>query len=96
MAHQQISGIREMSLRPTVQRGGRDAWRGFCRGTEVTLTFDEKAYVGGGAFLLAAVLDRFFALYTTVNSFTQLVLKSQQRKGSGNVGRPKAGEQAVL
>jgi type VI secretion system protein ImpG len=96
VAHQQIQGIREMSLRPTVQRGGRDAWRGFCRGTEVTLTFDEKAYVGGGAFLLAAVLDRFFALHTTVNSFTQLVLKSQQREGIWKRWPAKAGEQAVL
>jgi type VI secretion system protein ImpG len=96
VAHQQIQGIREMSLRTTVQRGGREAWRGFCRGTEVTLTFDENAYVGGGAFLLGAVLDRFFALYTSVNSFTQLVLKSQQREGIWKRWPAKAGEQAVL
>ena len=44
-----------MSLRPSVQRITQHSWRGFCRGTEVTLTFDENAYVGGGAFLLAKV-----------------------------------------
>lgn len=96
VAHQQIAGIREMSLRRTVQRVGRQAWRGFCNGTEVTLTFDENAYVGGGAFLLAMVLNRFFALYTSVNSFTQLVVKSQQREGDWKRWQPMAGEQAVL
>ena len=95
-AHQQIQGLKEMSLRPTVQRVGSQAWRGFCRGTEISLTFDENAYVGGGAFLLASVLNRFFALYASVNSFTQLVLKSQQREGVWKRWPSMAGDQAVL
>ncbi|MFL6259200.1 MAG: type VI secretion system baseplate subunit TssF [Thermoanaerobaculia bacterium] len=96
VAHQQIQGLRDLTLRPTVQRVGRQAWRGFCRGTEVTLTVDENSYVGGGSFLLAAVLNRFFSLYTSVNSFTQLVLKSQQREGVWKRWPAMAGEQAVL
>jgi type VI secretion system protein ImpG len=96
VAHQQIQGLRDLSLRPTVQRVGRQAWRGFCRGTEVTLTVDENSYVGGGSFLLAAVLNRFFALHASVNSFTQLVLKSQQREGVWKRWPAMAGEQAVL
>ncbi|HEX6903557.1 MAG TPA: type VI secretion system baseplate subunit TssF [Thermoanaerobaculia bacterium] len=95
-AHQQIQGIRGMSLRQTTQRVGGHSWRGFCRGTEVTLAFDENAYVGGGAFLLASVLNRFFALYTSLNSFTQLVIKSQQREGVWKRWQPMAGEQTVL
>lgn len=95
-AHQQIQGIREMALRPSVQRITQHSWRGFCRGTEVALTFDENAYVGGGAFLLASVLNRFFALYTSLNSFTQLVIKSQQREGVWKRWQPMAGDQTVL
>lgn len=94
--HQQIQGIREMSLRQSVQRMTQHSWRGFCRGTEVTLSFDENAYVGGGAFLLASVLNRFFALYTSLNSFTQLVIKSQQREGVWKRWQPMAGDQTVL
>lgn len=94
--HQQIEGIREMSFAPVVRRTGREAWRGFCRGTEVTLVFDERLYVGGGAFLLASVLNRFFALYASVNSFTQLVIKSHQREGVWKRWPPMAGEQVVL
>src|SRR5947209_4484307 len=93
---QQVNGIVGMECRRVVRRVGRDAWRGFCQGTEVTLTFDENAYVGSGAFLLASVLERFFALYASVNSFSQLVIKSSQREGEWRRWAPAAGEQAVL
>jgi type VI secretion system protein ImpG len=93
---EQIRGIREMECRPVVRRVGADAWRGFCRGTEVTLTFDEEAYAGTSAFLLASVLNQFFALYASVNSFTQLVVRSQQREGTWKQWPPQAGEQIVL
>ena len=93
---QQVNGIIDMECRRVVRRVGKDAWRGFCQGTEVTLTFDENAYVGSGAFLLASVLERFFALYASVNSFSQLVIKSSQREGEWRRWAPASGEQAVL
>lgn len=43
----------------------------FCRGLDVTLSFDERAWESGGLYLLAAVLDRFLALHATVNAFTR-------------------------
>ena len=55
--------------------------RGFCRGVEVNLLFDEELYVGGSALLFGSVLNRFFALYASVNSFTQLVIRTKQRDG---------------
>lgn len=95
-AQDQIRGIREMSQRKVVRRVGTEAWRGFCRGTEITLGFDESLYVGTGAFLLASVLNQFFALYASTNAFTQLVIKSEQRKGNWKTWPPMAGEQIVL
>jgi len=94
--YQQISGIREMACRQVVRRIGSDAWKGFCRGIEATLVFDEKLYVGSGSFLLAAVLNRFLPLYASVNSFTQLIIKSKQREGIWKRWEPVAGEQIVL
>lgn len=94
--HEQIRGIRDLSVRRVVRRVGADAWRGFCRGTEVTLTFDEEAYAGTNAFLLASVLNHFFALYASINSFSQLVIRSQQREGVWKQWEPRAGEQVVL
>ena len=70
--HEQIRGISGLQARSVTGRVGRDAWRGYCRGTEVTLEFDEEAFVGGSQLLMSAVLARFFAMYTSVNSFVQL------------------------
>lgn len=71
----QIKGVSTLEARGVTARLGSDAWRGFCRGTEVQLGFDETAFVGGSPLLLSAVLARFFALYTTVNSFVRLTAR---------------------
>jgi len=94
--YQQILGIREMSQRKIVHRIGADAWRGFCKGTEITLTFEESLYVGSSAFLLAAVLSHFFGLYGATNSFTRLVMKSTRREGVWKRWAPTAGERILL
>jgi type VI secretion system protein ImpG len=54
---------------------------GFCRGQEVTIEFDEDKYAGSGVFLFANVLERFLALYTSLNSATRLLAKTRQREG---------------
>jgi type VI secretion system protein ImpG len=95
-AEDQINGIVSMECRRVVSHLGRDAWRGFCRGTRVTLEFDESKYVGGGAFLMGAVLERFFALYVSINSFTQLRIRSRQREGVWKQWPPTVGERIVL
>jgi type VI secretion system protein ImpG len=69
---EQIRGIKGLQARSVTGRVGRDAWRGYCRGTEVTLAFDEEAFVGGSQLMMSAVLARFFAMYTSINSFVQL------------------------
>lgn len=93
---QQAAGLYSLTARPVVRRIGTEAWRGFVRGTEVTLTLDETQFVGSSAFLLATVLDRFLALYAGVNSFTQLVLKSRQRDGVWKTWPARVGARNVL
>lgn len=80
-AHRQINGIREMRCREVVERLGREAWRGFARGTAVHLVFDTAAFPGANPFLFASVLRHFFALYASVNSFTRLVAEDSRRPG---------------
>ena len=92
----QILGIREMNCRNVVRRVGSEAWRGFCRGIEVTLLFDPDMYVGSASFLFAAVLNHFVALYASVNSFTQLVIRSEQREGVWKKWPSMAGEKIIL
>ncbi len=96
VVHDQVAGIRKMDCRPSVRRAGPDAWRGFCRGFDITLTFDERQYVGTSAFLLAAVLNRFFPLYAAVNTFTRLTIRSIQREGIWKRWDPMVGDKIVL
>lgn len=92
----QIVGIHALSSRPVVRRIGSEAWRGFCRGTEVTLEFDETLYAGANAFLLSAVLSRFLALHAATDSFTELVARSRQREEIWRRWPAQAGEKIVL
>jgi type VI secretion system protein ImpG len=46
------------------------------RGLEVTLEFEETAYLDHRAFLLGAVLEQFFARYVSLQSFTETVIKT--------------------
>ncbi|HEX8691282.1 MAG TPA: type VI secretion system baseplate subunit TssF [Longimicrobium sp.] len=95
-ARRQVDGIRALRTRRVVRRLGGDAWRGLCRGTEVELAFDEEKFAGGSAFLLGAVLARFLALYASVNSFTQTVIRRDQTDEVWKRWPPMAGEQPVL
>ena len=73
----QIQGINAVKSREIVRRvSGPIA---FARGLEVELTLDEAAFEGTGAFLIGAVLERFFAEYASINSFTETVIQSVSR-----------------
>lgn len=96
----QVSGIRDLRYRHVMGLAPRQHnWGGYCRGTEITLVFDESKFdEGSSAFLLASVLNEFFSLYASVNSFTQLIIKSEQRTEDEVWKRwdPTAGVQPVL
>jgi type VI secretion system protein ImpG len=94
---QQIQGIRRMSHRKVVRRMDGEAWKGFCRGTEVELLFDESAFVGASAFLMATVINHFLGLFASTNSFTQLLIRRSARESEvWKRWRPMAGAKAVL
>jgi type VI secretion system protein ImpG len=77
--HKQIEGVASVRSRPVIRRLPFQGPIAFGRGLEVSLAFDEAAFEGTGMFLLGAVLDRFFAKYVTMNSFTETVVGSTNR-----------------
>ena len=91
-----IDGLTGISSRRMVGRVAGAQAAGFCRGTEVTLHLDEDKFSGGGIFLFATVLERFLALYCSLNSFTKTVAKSNRRPGVLCEWAPRAGEQILL
>ena len=64
---------------PSFAACGRPDGVGVARGVEITVTFDEDAFEGSGAFLLGAILDRFFSEYASLNHFTQTVIRTLGR-----------------
>ncbi|MEG0245876.1 MAG: type VI secretion system baseplate subunit TssF [Pseudomonas sp.] len=76
----QIAGIVGIDATPGLELIGQAPRRAWVRGTEISVTFDEDLYVGSGIYLLAKVLDLFFGLYCTNNSWTRLRVLSRQRE----------------
>jgi len=75
----QLEGLTSIACHPVVRRipGAGPVAAG--RGLELTLTIDETPFGGAGGILLAAVLDRFFAKYVSINAFTETVLRDPER-----------------
>jgi len=94
--HKQILGITGIESRKVVRQIGNRIGAGFVRGVETTLEFDEDQFVGSGLFVFASVLERFLGIYTSLNSFNQLVITTKQREGIVKRWSPRAGEQALL
>ena len=66
------------------------------RGRKVHIDMDEESFAGeGDMYLLADVLSEFFALYATMNSFTQLSIKGI-RRGEIYTWPRRLGQQIVL
>lgn len=92
----QILGITSVKSKKAVRQVGGRVGTGFVRGLQTTITFDEQEFVGSGLYLFACVLDRFMALYASINSFNQLEIRSVQRDEPIKLFSPRAGEQELL
>ncbi|MFT5316089.1 MAG: type VI secretion system protein ImpG [Candidatus Krumholzibacteriia bacterium] len=75
----QLEGIRGVSSRPIVRRMSDEVMSTAVRGLEIEVSFDESFFEGTSVFLLGSVLERFFRKYVSINSFTEMVLVTQQR-----------------
>jgi type VI secretion system protein ImpG len=91
-----ISGIAAVTSEPHFARVASPHGIVFARGTRVRLELDEGLFTGGGAWLFAAVLDRFLGQYVSVNSFSQLVVTAPKRKQPLYQWEPRAGSRMVL
>ncbi len=78
-AQRQIEGVRSISYSPVVRRMPIAGPISYGRGLEITLTLDDAAFEGTGIVSLGSVLERFFARYVSLNSFTQMRLASASR-----------------
>ncbi|TVS00414.1 MAG: type VI secretion system baseplate subunit TssF [Phycisphaerales bacterium] len=91
----QVEGARSISAKPITRRVKTPGPISFARGLEVTLTLEDASFEGTGIFVLGAVMERFFAKYVSINSFTETVVRSAER---GQVIRwpARTGQRAIL
>ena len=92
----QIHGVRELESEPVHARVRTEHGISFARGHRVDIVFDEEEFAGGSVYLMASVLERFFGLYTSMNSFTTLRARSLQRKDPIREWPPRAGWKALV
>lgn len=75
----QLDGIVAVASRPIVRRMPDEVLSTAVRGLEIAIEFDESNFEGTNVYTLAAVLERFFRRYAAINSFTETVLRTEQR-----------------
>ena len=92
----QIAGITRLGSSRHFARVISEHGISFVRGTRVELELDEEQFVGGGAYLFSSVLEHFLGLYASLNSFTQLVATTQQRKEGLREWPARAGQSILL
>ncbi|HEY7237369.1 MAG TPA: type VI secretion system baseplate subunit TssF [Gemmatimonadaceae bacterium] len=92
----QIEGVLGVKSAPAFARIATEHGLSFARGRRVELELDEEQFTGAGAYLFASVLEHFFGLYASINSFSTLTARSRQRKGGIREWPPRAGWKPLL
>ena len=94
-----IGSLLEVTATPGAARlpaGPRGLGGSFCRGVDVTLTFDQRGWQTGGLYVLASVLDRFLALHASVNSFVRTRAVLRGMPGAAATWPARAGWRVLL
>ena len=92
----QVSGLTALKAQRVMERVSGPHGVVFGQGLRIDLEVDEESFRGSGCYPFLCVLDHFFGLYTALNSFTRLQVKSLQRREDFRRWNSRAGEQILL
>ena len=91
-----IESIISVQARPISAPLNIDGHTTMCRGMEVELKLDDSLLSGSSVYLFSTILEHFFALYCSINSFTRLLVKIKSKEGYFKKCPPRAGEKTFL
>lgn len=91
-----IESISQVNTRPISAPLTIDGRATLCRGIEIEIELDNSQLTGSSSFLFATVLEHFFALYCSLNSFTRVLVKLKSKEGYLKKCPPRAGEKILL
>lgn len=95
-SERQIQGILDVRTSPHFTRLVSENGISFVRGLRVELDLDEENFVGAGVYTFSALLDVFLGLYSSMNSFSQLLVRTRQRKVPLKLWPPRSGQKPIL
>ena len=91
-----IDSILTVKARPISSPLSIDGHATMCRGIEVEIELDDSQLTGSSAYLFASILEMFFGLYCSINSFTRVLVKQKGKEGYLKKCPPRAGEKILL
>jgi type VI secretion system protein ImpG len=91
-----IEGIEKITQRRIVARAPEAAVNAFCQGLEITIEFDPQQYHSSNLLLFANVLEHFFNLYCSINSFVKLVATLKGQEGIWRTWPARIGEKQLV
>jgi type VI secretion system protein ImpG len=95
-ADHQIDGIAAVTSERRFARVVGEQGISYVRGVRVLMELDEEKFVGGGVYLFASVVEHFLAQYVSMNSFSQLAVRTRQRKELLREWEPRTGNRILL
>ncbi len=91
-----IEAIQKVSTNPVMAPIQIENTTALCRGTEVHITLDALMLSGTSPILFASILEKFFGLYCSINSFTKLVASLNNQERELKRWPPRAGEKSLV
>ena len=93
-----VQGITAVDSEPWYARVRSEQGLSFARGRRIVIQLDEDHFSGGGIYLFASVIERFLAMYTSMNSFSALVarVRSKQKTYTLREWQPRAGHRPLI
>lgn len=91
-----IEGIEKVVSRRIAARVGKGVHSGVCQGTEICITFSRPSYAGTSIYLFSAILDRFFAQFAQINTFTRVRIRLSGHHRDYCLWPARSGERELL
>jgi len=91
-----IDSLLHVGSRPGIARIPGPGVGGMCRGLDVEVEFDPAPFETGQGFLFASVIERFLALYVSINSFSRTTAVVRGRTDTLRTWPPRAGTRVLL
>ena len=91
-----IDAIVAIHTKPVTAPIQIDGMVAMCRGTQIELVLDPVMLAGTSTMIFSSVLEHFFGLYGSINSFTKLIVTLNGKVGEFKRWPPRAGEKALI